>query len=104
MGADHASMARLATTVRPMGLRAGLWKLLARGGGDEPGPAQDPNELVELVTVPLFEAPLMQASLSDHGIDATLEDAFDYVTKALTRSRVLVRRADLVAAHEVITA
>lgn len=85
-------------TVGPMGLRAGFWNLLARGG-DEPAA----DELVELVTVPHFEAPLMVADLEAHGIDATIEDAFDLVTNSLTRARVLVRRSDLAAAHDVIT-
>ena len=83
-----------------MGLRAGFWKLLARGGDD----TSAPDELVELVTVPQFEAPMMKASLAVQGIDATLEDAFDLVTKTLSQSRVLVRRDDLPAAQAAITA
>ena len=83
-----------------MGLRAGLWKLLARGGGsDEPSP----DELVELVRVPQHEAPLMQANLADHGIEASLEEVFDLVTSMEVSSRVLVRRADLAAAQDAIT-
>lgn len=83
-----------------MGLRASLWKLLARGGGGKP----DPEELVELVRVPEYEAPVMQASLSAHGIESTLEEVFDLVTSMAPSSRVLVRRADLATAQEVITA
>lgn len=82
-----------------MGLRERLWKLLARGGGGEPAP----DELVELTTVPQHQAPLMQASLTAHGIDTTLEDVFDLVTSMTSSSRVLVRRADLAAAQDVIT-
>lgn len=83
-----------------MGLRERLWKLLARGGGGE----LDPDELVELVRVPEYEAPLMQVSLSANGIDSILEEVFDLVTSMAPSSRVLVRRADLAAAQEVITA
>lgn len=83
-----------------MGLRARFWKLLA---GDEAGdPA--PDELVELVTVPQFEAPLVEANLASHGIDATVEDAFDVVKRTLSSSRILVRRADFSAAQEVLVA
>lgn len=83
-----------------MGLRASLWKLLARGGGGKP----DPDEMVELVRVPEYEAPVMQASLSAHDIDSSLEEVFDLITSMAPSSRVLVRRADLPAAREVITA
>ena len=82
-----------------MGLRAGLWKLLSRGGDGEPAP----DELVELIRVPQHEAPLMQASLADHGIAATLQEVFDLVTSMESSSRVLVRRADFAAAQDVIT-
>lgn len=86
-------------TVGVMGLRAGFWKLLAKGG-DEAAP----DELVELVTVPQHEGPLMAADLEAHGIEATLEDAFDLVTRTLSSSRIMVRRIDLAAAQDVITA
>ncbi len=83
-----------------MGLRAGLWKLLARGEEGDP----DPDELVELITVPQFEAPLVEADLASQGIEATVEDAFDLVTRTLSKSRILVRRADLLAAQEALVA
>jgi len=83
-----------------MGLRSGFWKLLARGGEGEP----DPDSMVELVTVPQFEAALIEASLNDHGIDSTVEDAFDLVTQTLSSSRILVRSADFAVAQQVLTA
>lgn len=82
-----------------MGLREGFWKLLARG---EPGEL-DPDEMVELVTVPQHKGPLMQAHLSDHGIDATLQVAFDVATRSASLLLVSVRRADFDAAQKVIT-
>lgn len=82
-----------------MGLRSGLWKLLARGDESEP----DPDEWVELVTVQYHQGPLMVADLAAHGIDATFHDAFGPDARSLTRSQVRVRRSDLSAAHDVIT-
>lgn len=82
-----------------MGLRERLWNLLARGEAGE----LDPDEMVELVTVPQHEGPLMQANLADHGIDATLQVAFDVATRLASLSMVRVRRADFDAAQEVIT-
>ncbi len=82
-----------------MGLRESFWKLLARGEAGE----LDPDELVELVTVPQHQGPLMQANLADHGIDATLQVAFDIATRSASLLQVRVRRADFDAAQEVIT-
>ena len=82
-----------------MGLRAGLWKLLARGDAGE----LDPEERVELIRVPQHEAPLLQANLAAHGIHATLQDVFDFVTSMESSSLVLVRRADLADAQVVLT-
>lgn len=82
-----------------MGLREGLWKLLARGEAGE----LDPDEMVELVTVPQHQGPLMQANLSAHGIDATLQVAFDVATRSASLLLVRVRRVDFDGAQEVIT-
>lgn len=80
-----------------MGLRDGLFKLLARGDATEP----DPDEWCELVTVPQFEAPLLAERLDASGIEATQREAFDLVTKSLGDMTFWVRRSDLAAAHEV---
>lgn len=82
-----------------MGLREGLWKLLARGDAGEP----DPDEMVELVTVPEHEGPLMQANLAAHGIDATLQVEYNVAIRKASLLLVRVRRADFDEAQEIIT-
>ena len=81
-----------------MGLRSRLSDLL--GGGD---PADDdPDELIELVTVPSFEAGLIVADLDAHDISSTTTDAFNLVTRSLTDTRIMIRRADGPAAQALL--
>lgn len=60
------------------------------------------GEMVELVTVPLFDGPLVVAKLRDNGIDATAIEAFSVVTWIASDVRIMVRRSDVGAAREVI--
>lgn len=84
--------------VRHMGIGGRFWKLLSRGEAD----AVDPDELVELVTVPQFQAPMTLAELEANGVQASVEDAFDLPTRTLSASRIMVRRADFAAAQEAL--
>jgi hypothetical protein len=80
-----------------MGLRDSFVKLLSRGEDARP----DPDEWCELVTVPQFEAPLLMNRLEQHGIDSIQRDAFDVVTKSLTKVTIMVKRSALPAAEEI---
>jgi hypothetical protein len=81
-----------------MGLRAAFWRALSKGSI----PERDGDELCDLITVRLFEGPLLVADLNDHGIDATMIESFNVVTKVASDARVLVRQADLPAALAVV--
>lgn len=81
-----------------VGLRERFWALLARGEAVE----RDPTEPVELDVVPLFQGPLLMAALEDAGIQATMVEAFDVVTRTRTQARIIVLRADLDAARQVL--
>lgn len=76
-----------------MGVKQWFVDLLSRGDAPEP----DPDAMVELQTAAVPDAPMIIAALQDEGIDATSVDQFDPVT-ALTRARIMVRRADATAA------
>ena len=80
-----------------MGVRHWFVNLLSRGEA----PELDPNALVELQEVSYTEAPIVVEALRREGIAASAEDIFDPAT-ALTRARVIVRRADVPAAIEVV--
>jgi hypothetical protein len=76
-----------------MGVRQWFVDLLSRGEAPEP----EPDALVDLETVAVSDAPLVVAALRDEGIHASAVDHFDPAT-ALTRTRIMVRRADAPAA------
>ena len=80
-----------------MGIRQWFVNLFTGGEAAEP----DPNALVELHEVAYAEAPIVVDALRRHGIDATAEDSFDAAT-ALTRARIMVRRADVPAATRIV--
>ena len=80
-----------------MGIKQWFMDLLSRGEA----PEHDPNALVELQEVTYAEAPIVVEALRRHGIAATAEDIFDPAT-ALTRARVMVRRADVPGAIQVV--
>ena len=81
-----------------MGLQDRLWRLLDRG---EPPPI-DADEPVELAVVPFHQGPMVVAALHDAGLDASASDAFNVLTKGTTHMRILVRQADLAAAHDCL--
>ena len=80
-----------------MGIRQWFVDLLSRGHVPEP----DPDAVVELETAPLSLAPIFIEALQREGIGASSVEAFDPVT-AVTRARVMVKRADLPAAVEIL--
>lgn len=80
-----------------MGVKQWFVDLLSRGGAPEP----DPDEMIELQTASLPDAPLIIAAQQDAGIDATTVDRFDPVS-ALTRAVVVVGRADAPAARATL--
>lgn len=65
-------------------------------------PRRNESEQCDLITMSLFEAPLLIAELADHGIDAAFIESFNVVTKTRSDARVLVRYGDLEAAREVL--
>ncbi len=81
-----------------MGLRAAFVRMLSREAEDP----VDPDELVELVTVPHFEGQLVVAEMRVNGIDAIATDELNMVTRTATDARISVRRADLDAARSVL--
>jgi hypothetical protein len=64
--------------------------------------AVNDDELIELMTVPGFEGPMMVANLRDHGIEATAVDSYNVVTGIASNARVFVRRRDLASAQAVV--
>ena len=63
--------------------------------------AADPDELVELAQLPLFEATLLAEKLMSHGLEAACIEAWDVATRSLTHGRVFVRRHALADATRV---
>lgn len=80
-----------------MGFRRWFFDLLDRG----PAPEVDPEAQVELATVPLFDGPRLVAELEAHGIHAVGIEAFSIVTDTRSLMKVMVRQADLAAAHSI---
>jgi hypothetical protein len=70
--------------------------LLSRG---EP-PERDPDELVEIATVPLSQAPVLINGLRDAGFDAHLLEVFNYPKAPLSDASIRVPRRDAAAASE----
>lgn len=64
----------------------------------------DGDELQELITVPLFEGPMVVSDLQDHGIEATALDSFNLATQVVSDVRILVARRDFDAAQTVLAA
>ena len=80
-----------------MGLRQRIVDLLSKGEA----PETDPDELVDVGTVPVAEGPLTIEALRDAGIDATMAEEFSAPT-AITRTRIMVRRREAAAASEIL--
>jgi hypothetical protein len=82
-----------------VGLRASLLRVLSNL---PPRRAVNEDELVELITVPLFEGPLLVAQLRSNGIDAKAVDSFNLVTKVASDAQIFVRRGDVDSARAVV--
>jgi hypothetical protein len=63
--------------------------------------AADPDELVELAHLPLFDATLLAEKLMAHGLEAACIEASDVATRSLSHGRVFVRRHALADATRV---
>jgi len=81
-----------------MGLRDAFVRLLSRGSDVQ----LNPNEPVELTTVPHHEGPLIVAELRNGGVAADAVDSYNLVTRTLTDARIMVRRGDFDAAERVL--
>lgn len=80
-----------------MGLRAALENLLSRGEAPEP----DPDELVEVETVPVANGPLALEALRGAGVEAVGLDSFNAATGHYA-VQVKVPRHQLQDATEVL--
>ena len=81
-----------------MSLRDRLLRLLS--GGE--APERDPNEFVEIATVPLSQAPVLVNGLVNAGFDARLVETFNYPRSSLGDARILVARREAAAATEAL--
>jgi hypothetical protein len=81
-----------------VGLRTLLLDMLARGEPAE----RDPDEIVEVADVPLHNGPIIVASLTESGIEATGVESYDIRSSVTTRMRIMVRRSDVAAASALI--
>jgi hypothetical protein len=81
-----------------IGLRRWLYRMLARGEVAD----SDPNELVEVITVPLARGPMLVAALTQQRIQAVGIESFDVATDTRSRMRIMVRRSDLAVAEQVV--
>ena len=89
---------RRRATLGPVGVRSWFYRLLERGEA----PERDVKEIIEVADVPLPQGPLLLLAIKDAGIDCTGIESFDVVTDTRNRFRVMVRRADAVAAAEIV--
>ena len=80
-----------------MSLRDRFVALLTRGSVDE-----TPDQLVELIRLPLHQGPLTLRLLRDDGFAAVGEEAFNVVTRSVTDYRILVPRRELTAAETAL--
>ncbi len=81
-----------------MSLRTWLLRWIAKLPGDVP---DDPNELVVLATVPMFEGPILAEVLARSAIPVSQAETFDGV---LGSEKMILRvpRADLERANQVM--
>jgi hypothetical protein len=84
------------------GVIVGLWDAIVRNLSSGSERSVNNDEQVELMTVPLFDGPLVVAELRNSGIDAQAIDSFNIVTEIASNARILVRRGDLDAARAVV--
>ena len=81
-----------------MGLRDRIMGWLDRG---EPR-VLDPEAVVQIAEVMVYDGPMLVAALERAGIRAQGIDAADFVTKSMTRMRIVVQAKDAVRATEVL--
>jgi hypothetical protein len=81
-----------------MGVRERLLSILNK----RPAPETDPDELIEIMAVPLYEGPLLVAALEKEGIASCAIEAFNVVTKTLSHVRISVASRDAVAALAIL--
>ena len=67
-----------------------------------PAPPPDEDELVDLVTVPLWQSEILRTVLQDDGIESRTNPSFDVVIDGLTNARIWVRRRDLEKARQTL--
>jgi hypothetical protein len=65
-------------------------------------PPLDPDEYIEVETVPSFMGPLAETVLRDNDIEPLCEDTYNIVTRTLSEVRVLVPRRDFDRATQVL--
>ena len=75
-----------------------MMNLLSKGSAPEP----DPDQFVELVTVPAFEAALVVQELQAHDIEVQQVEAFNVVSRTLSDVAVHVRRSQLDRAEQAL--
>jgi hypothetical protein len=83
-------------------LGMGIGKRIAQAFGGGPPPVGDPDATVEAGVVLLAEGPMLVQRLRDRGIDAAGLESVDPVTEVRSYMRIMVRRADVAAVHEVM--
>jgi hypothetical protein len=81
-----------------MGLRRWFFDMLMRGTP----PAHDPTELVEVATLPLFDATLLTETLRTHGVGASCLETVSVVTRSITHGRIMVPRAQFDEARKLV--
>ena len=67
-------------------------------------PVHDPDEFVEIATLPLFEATLLTEKLRAHGLDASCSESFNVAKSTNANGRILVPRRQLEEAELIVTA
>jgi hypothetical protein len=81
-----------------MSLRCWVLGKLSRGSA----PPLDPDELVEVETVPFHMAPMAEMVLREEGIEPTCVETYDIVTRTLSRVQITVPRRELARATQLL--
>jgi hypothetical protein len=72
--------------------------LLTRGEPAE----RDPDEIVEVADLPLHIGPIIVASLTESGVEASGVESYDIRSSVTTRMRIMVKRRDVESASALI--
>jgi hypothetical protein len=81
-----------------VGLREALLRLLSRGAK----PEADPDELVEVAFVKVYEGERLAAALRSAGVAATSVEAMNPATEVRSDARVMVARRDAEQARRIL--